>query len=102
MRGVRWWTKRIHVAIFGGPWPRTADEWWEGAEETNDFMKQEYISVAEEIGAVDLAEEMKADDGRFFDTATYHQKLNDAHPGAGDRAGRQGIEHARRHKLDNL
>ena len=102
MRSVRWWAKRTHAAIFGGPWPRTADDWWRGAAETNAIVKNSLCDAARALGASELVAEMEADEGKFFDTVTYSQRLNEVRSGAGTKAVRDGIEAARRHRLDRM
>lgn len=102
MRGARWWLKRLYVAIVGGPWPRSSEEWESGSVEAAEDVRSAAVKTAIELGAHGLAGKMMQEQGRFFPIAEYVEELNRLQPGAGDKAYERAIRDGRRRKLDRM
>lgn len=68
--------------------PRTVDEWSTAAADAQTRLRAAAIDVAEQIGSLDLAEEMRACSNDAFPAAEYLAKLNVRSRGAGNRAHR--------------
>jgi hypothetical protein len=71
------------------PWPRTVDGWIEGAREMQAHRWDAAIEVADEIGAQDLADRMRAEPVRTFPADRYQAELDRRQPGAGDLASKR-------------
>src|SRR5213080_1065407 len=85
----RWLTKYKGMR----PWPRTAEGWIAGARKMQALRRDAAIEVADEIGARDLADQMRAEPASTFPADRYLDELNRRQRGAGDdaakRAGRR-------------
>jgi hypothetical protein len=85
----RWLTTYKGVS----PWPTTVAGWLEGAWEMQGHLRDAAIEVADEIGAPDLVERMRAEPAQSFPADRYLAELNERRRGAGDdavkRAGRR-------------
>ena len=85
----RWLTRYKGVS----PWPTTVEGWLDGARGMQALTRDAPIEVADEIGAEDLAERMRAESVTSFPADRYLAELNQRQRGAGDdavkRAGRR-------------
>jgi hypothetical protein len=84
--GVRW----------VGRLPKTADGWLVAATDLGQRLRAAAIEVADDIGAEDLALQMRTDSSRTFPGSRYLRELNQRQPGAADHAYKLARKRQRR------
>lgn len=78
------WTPRMHVPR----WPTSPDGWAQLEAAFHVRVRAAVLEVAEEIGAHELADEVRAISPEVFPAAEYLRALNQRASGAGNRAFR--------------